>query len=686
MPRNPKSGGIPGKRSSRVTPQGQAAGAAANISNALAAATQAFQGGDRARADAILQQALTRHPGQPELLHLGGYFALSVGDAEQGIELIRRAIKAAPKVALYHYNLGNAYSMRKQLDQARDAFQQAVRCDPQMKAAVENLALVQVRQRRLREAEALFERAVKLDAQDPRAWLNLAKVRMEMRKAEAADAAIRRAAALGSSVDAAFWSEAGQIYQGLGDLQKAEEAVRKGLEIAPGEPRLMYLLGTILGAAEAYEEAETLLREVCDIDPNAHLARVKLADLYIKSGQVDKGREQLSAVVAGDVKQLNVLENAAKCLALIGEFDLQEQVLLRILEREPRHLDARLQLASIPSRQLHESDVKLLQHAIDQPEADATQRRHMGFALGRHFHNVGQYDKAFAYFRQGNQSRGYRWDRDRYRDWVNQTCAIYTPDFFAERAAWGSDSRMPILIVGMLRSGTTLTEQILSAHSDVHGAGEFGSVSGLASSKDLLAPDVLRDAASILGMDAQACAAMAQNYLQRITAQTRHGEHFVTNKLPTNFQRVGLFSLLFPQAPVIHVRRDPRDNLLSIYFEDFAGHHPYAYDLKNLAFNYWEQERLMAHWKSVVPNPVFDLQYEDLVADLPGMIERLAAFVGIEVEPAMLRFYEQKREIRTASQWQVRQKLYDTSVGRWKPYQRQLKPLFDALQEFAPQD
>ncbi|MEE4659580.1 MAG: sulfotransferase, partial [Halieaceae bacterium] len=375
---------------------------------------------------------------------------------------------------------------------------------------------------------------------------------------------------------------------------------------------------------------------------------------------------------------------AAEILALIGDFDLQEQILLQLLERVPDDLAARVELAFLPKHKLKESDVAVLEKAIADPEVNSDRRSQVGFALGSHFHNLKQYDKAFAYYRQGNDLRGYHWDRAGYRNWVNRTCDIYTREFFAQRVGWGSGSRMPVLIVGMPRSGTTLTEQILSSHSDVHGAGELGAVRGLASSRDVAAPNVVQDPASVLGVDAGGCAAMAANYLQRIGSQTRHGEHLVTNKLPHNFQQLGLFALLFPRAPVIHIQREPLDNLLSIYFQDFAAYHPYAYDLKDLAVQYWEQERLMTHWKSVVPNPVFSLQYEELVADLPGMIRRLTDFVGIDAEESMQRFHEHRREVRTASQWQVRQQLYSSSVGRWKAYEKHLKPLIDALEEFAP--
>jgi hypothetical protein len=243
-----------------------------------------------------------------------------------------------------------------------------------------------------------------------------------------------------------------------------------------------------------------------------------------------------------------------------------------------------------------------------------------------------------------------------------------------QRASWGSRSRLPVLIVGLPRSGTTLTEQILSSHPAVYGAGEYGTVSGLA---DL--PDFLLDPEATAGLQADEIGRHAATYLDRMQSLASQGESFVTNKLPHNFQQMGVFGLLFPEAPIVHIQRDPRDNLLSIYFQDFAGFHDYAYDLRSLGHYYALYKRLTDHWLRVIPNPVFSLQYEELVGDLPGKTRELADFVGLDWDERMLRFHEQEREVRTASKWQVRQPLYTTSVARWKPYEKQLKPLFDLL-------
>lgn len=657
----------------------------AEASHALAAAADALNRQDFARAKRIVEEVRRHLPDHPDALHLSGYMELAEGKPDEAITLLLRAIRKAPKVALYHYNLGMAHFMKKDYEKARDAFQAAVRLDPTCRDAIDNLAITQRELKRLREAETLFERSVQVSPKDPKAWLNLAKVRMELRKPKEVEAAIGKARSLALPDDADFLEEVGKIYYGLNRYQEAEQSFRQALEKASESPRVLYALGKLLGERGEYQEAVNVLERARQAGAPVAKVHLATAEVNITSGEVAKGRQALLEVVEHASEEPELLLEAAQLFSLIGDFDLQEQALDRVLEIDSTNVAAQAQLAFVPKRSLDDAGVAFMEKHIDDPGFDPKVRTSMGFALGDHYRNIKEYDKAFRLYRKGNQLKGYSWDRTAYRQWVNRTLEIYDRPFFEKREGWGLDSRMPILIVGMPRSGTTLTEQIISSHSEVHGAGEFGTVAGLSAGEGISVPRIADDADSILSVDDATCAAMAEHHLARLRAQTRHGESFVTNKLPHNFQQVGLFALEFPRAPVIHIRRDPRDNLLSIYFQDFAGYHPYAYDLKNLAFQYWEQHRLMQHWKSVIPNPVFTLNYEELVNDLEGMISRLADFLGLSIEEAMKKFYEQERQVQTASKWQVRQKLYTTSVARWKPYEKHLKPLFDALREFAPE-
>ena len=364
---------------------------------------------------------------------------------------------------------------------------------------------------------------------------------------------------------------------------------------------------------------------------------------------------------------------------LIGDFESQERCLREILEIDPENVAAFAELAFAPGRRLGADDAQRLRAHADDPKLDVDTRIQIGFALGNYYRYEKRFDESFTYYRLGNRLKGYHFDRQAFDQWIGRMEKQFSTDYFAERRAWGSDSTMPVLIVGMPRSGTTLTEQILSSHSAVYGAGEYGTVASLADVEGLPTPDFRDHPELVPSLDREAVAAHAAAYLGKMQALATRGEAFVTNKLPHNFIQLGLFGLLFPRAPVVHVTRDPRDNLLSIYFQNFAATHDYAYDLKTLGHYYRQYERLMRHWLAVIPNPVMTVKYEDLVADLPGKSRELAGFIGVPWEETMLNFHEQERLVQTASKWQVRQKLYSSSVARWKPYEKHLKPMLDAL-------
>jgi hypothetical protein len=230
----------------------------------------------------------------------------------------------------------------------------------------------------------------------------------------------------------------------------------------------------------------------------------------------------------------------------------------------------------------------------------------------------------------------------------------------------------------MMRSGTTLAEQILASHPRVYGAGELPLLGRLIESlpRRLGTGDGYPEA--VRRLDRATTRALAAEHQQRLKGLGGAAER-VVDKMPANFLALGLIATLFPRARIIHCRRDPIDTCLSCYFHDFGPSIPYTLDLRHLGLYYRAYERLMAHWAAVLPVPVFELRYEELTADQEAVSRRLVAFCGLEWDERCLRFHETRRVVRTASQLQVRQPLYRGSVGRWKRYEAFLQPLRDAL-------
>ncbi len=301
-------------------------------------------------------------------------------------------------------------------------------------------------------------------------------------------------------------------------------------------------------------------------------------------------------------------------------------------------------------------------------------RMAMHFALGKAWMDVGDPAKAFAHLGQGNRMHreAISFDPEATNAWLKTVCGAYDRALYERLAGAGAPSEAPVFVLGMPRSGTSLVEQILASHPDVYGAGELSLLNrlvqpygGVAEAPRVLTPDLAK--------------ALGEAYLAEIGRLSGCAAR-VVDKMPANFMMVGLIPLIMPNARIIHVRRDPIDTCLSCYSKYFAKEQQFSYDLAELGGFYRGYEDMMAYWRKLSPAPrLIEVQYEDVVDDLEGQARLMIDFLGLPWDEACLSFDKTKRPVRTASVNQVRQPIFKTSVGRWKSYAAQLKPLIDAL-------
>ena len=293
------------------------------------------------------------------------------------------------------------------------------------------------------------------------------------------------------------------------------------------------------------------------------------------------------------------------------------------------------------------------------------------------------YERANRMYRESRTAVGERFDAAELHREIEETIATFDARYFASVLDWGSPSGLPVFIVGMPRSGTSLVEQIAASHSRVFGAGELREIGNPAQQLD----PIIAAIRSGSDEDGAGAAAKHQSTVRRLG--DAHLEHLKTlggrverviDKMPDNVFKLGAIATLYPGARVIFCRRDPRDTCLSCYFQKFTtGQLVFSYDLADCAKRYLETERLMTHWRKVLPLKWLDVEYEALVSDLECQSRRIITFLGFDWEPACLDFHRTVRTVTTASAWQVRQPLYGRAVGRWRKYQNHLAPLFDLL-------
>ena len=463
--------------------------------------------------------------------------------------------------------------------------------------------------------------------------------------------------------------------QSLNQLEAAEASFRKASELNPAVADVHSNLGDVLLALRRFTDAAASYRRAIDLDPRWVGAHYGLATSLRLAGDIEAAIESYDRALALNSDGALLWNDLGSALRAVGRLDDATEAFRRALAIEPDLAIAYYNLAV--SQQLSAEDPAVVRMAARATQTDLPieERVRAGFAVGEALDKAERYDEAFAVFDRANHlyraecaAAGERFDAVGLTRGIDRSIAEFNPAFFAKVAGWGNSSELPVFIVGAPRSGTSLVEQIAASHSRVFGAGELSNIGEAAA--ELGAIDLSRRQAAVRRT--------ADAHLERLR-KLGGGAERVIDKMPDNIFRLDVIATLYPAARIIFCRRDPRDIGLSCFFQFFATRQMFSYDLIDCGRRMRETERMAAHWRRVLPLRWMEVQYELLVADLEGESRRLIEFLGLEWEPACLDFHRTERTVLTASTWQVRQPLYNRSVGRWRQYERHLGPLLKEL-------
>jgi tetratricopeptide (TPR) repeat protein len=511
--------------------------------------------------------------------------------------------------------------------------------------------------------------------------------------------------------DAAVTRNLQRAYELLraGRLTDAEVICRSVLDRMPNHPLALDIFGLIAQRQDLLPMALTLFQKAVAADPRQPAFRQHLAKVYYQLDLVSPAIVQLKKALKLKPDSVDASCDLARCYLHQGKFDEALALARKLLAIAPDNPAAIFQGAEILAITRHTDEARLiLRGAIsrgievpkayfeltkiersaerlpDLDEVDAllgnpsiptAHRAMLHSAAGRIAERRKLYDVAFEHFLKAKAPFAWAFDVGRHRKRHEGLRAGYTRSLFEDRRRIGSTSEQPVFIVGMPRSGTSLTEQILASHPRVAACGELSEM-------DRVAHQVSEMGGATM-LSETALQKLAQQYLALI--RTTGGEALrTTDKMPQNFLHLGLIAVLFPKAKIIHCRRDPLDNCLSCFVTAFPGkHHTYTARLETLGAYYKDYVALMDHWRAVLPVPIYDLQYEKLIAEPEAQIRALVDFVGLEWDAACLRSHETNRTVRTASRYQATEPINSESIGRWRRYERHLGPLKEALGPLA---
>ncbi len=626
---------------------------AADPTTALTLAAAHHRAGRTQFAEPIYQALLRRNPDDVAALHLLGVLLTDRGEPNEGVTLIGRSLTLRPDVAPALVDLSRAHRAAGDADAAIAAARRAIALDPDLPGGLIQLGCALTVRHDDAEAVEVLRQAVALAPQ-----------------------ALEAQFALGTALARRK------------DFPAAVEAWQAALALQPGNPEILLNLAQTLGDLERFDEAMETYRQADELAPGHPMIQYGIASVMVRTGN-GIGAAELCRRALGTRPDITILWLLlGHCESTLGHFEAATDAYRKALELDPGSVQALNGLSAVGHGLQDDSTRNSARTVLDDVSRPVRDRITAGFALGSECDRTGNYDAAFAAYAAANgmlradrAMHGSAFDRDHFRRLVDSLIGRDWPEIFRRTTGWGDASGLPVFVVGMPRSGTTLVEQIAASHPQVFGAGElkdvFAILTALAGEQTACPPDA---------WDRIAVRRETMAHIQRLRGLSE-GATRVIDKLPDNIMCLGQIAVLFPQARIVVCRRDLRDLGLSCFFQYFREDTMvWADDLADVGFRTAQVERLMDHWRKVLPVPILEIQYETLVANLERESRRLIDFLGLDWDPACLAFHETERTVLTASHWQVRQPLYASSVGRWRHYRKHLEPLLQELRAVTPAD
>jgi tetratricopeptide (TPR) repeat protein len=689
---------------------------------AIAMAGQLYSRGQYAQAERVCRQIIEARPANGDAHNILGVSLAALGRTEDGLAALRRAVKLNAQAPSYYANLGEILRQSGKIDEAAEALETAVKLDPNNAQALNNLGIVQYERKKFTDAVDYYHKALALNPNMAEALNNLGN-------------ALRMTGDLDGAIDA--YQEAltqravyPEVYNNLGTLlqqdrriEEAEHALRKAIQQSPHYVEAHNNLAQLLFAEKNEVEALRVLGEALKFAPKnvqtltitakiqlkrnnlqaaEQAARLALgeepdnAEVLTLLGQVlhetdryEEALEVLDRAVAKSPDNPEALNFYGVALKSVGRLDEARDYILRALKLNDAMYGAYANLNDLID--FSEGVGEELFNRMDAifetvPNREVEPFLALHFAYAKALDDRGQHEKALDHYIVGGRMKRAQLD---YKEsetfgFFDGIKAAFPKEAFEKRQYQGLDDDRPVFIVGMPRSGSTLVEQILSSHPDVYGAGEVKYLArALGQLRDRF-PSLPKYPDMVAKITPAQLDITAKNYQQAL-AQGAGDATRITDKLLTNYFFLGLINLMFPNAKVIHTRRDPVDTCLSGFTKLFKDDMPHSYDLAEIGRYYGKYRELMEHWEEVLPDGFMtSVDYEDVVADTEKEARRLIAFLGLQWNEKCLDFHNSDRPVKTASVAQVRRPIYKTAVRRWKKYGSGLQPLVDAIEGKAP--
>jgi tetratricopeptide (TPR) repeat protein len=540
--------------------------------------------------------------------------------------------------------------------------------------ALANQGVVLGRLGRLSDAAKSFVKALTLRPNYPEAHYNYGNTLLAMKRFAEAAAQYERALALRPDYVEALFSH-GNVLRALHRHQEALATYLKILAIKPDDAEAFNMCGLTLQSLKRFEEAIASFDRAIAIKPDFSHVLTNRGSVLRELGRLEEALNDFDRALSVHPDFAEARFNKGLLCLELGRQDEARNIFETGLKVSPKRAHFYLGLTMCKRFAADDPLIPAMEDLARDQALDIEERIKLGFALGKALRDVGQFERSFIHVLQASTFKRSRlpYDEAAALGFFRHVPGIFSRTAMAEKRGVGHCSPVPVFVIGLPRSGTTLVEQILACHRSVHGAGEIDNF------KNAIVPTFGEFPAALERISAERLVELGQRYVDDVSALAPAAQR-ITDKSTQNWSLIGLIHLALPNARIIHIHRDPVDTCLSSFFTLFAEGQAHTYDLAELGRYYRAYATLMAHWRSVLPaGAMLEVQYEQLVADFENQSRRIIAHCGLEWDDACLAFHKAERAVKTASAFQVRQPLYSSSVGLSRPYLHLVKPLLEAL-------
>ena len=607
--------------------------------------SQLAQSGDITGARQLCTTLCEEAPNDPEAWFLLGAIHGAVSNFPEAEACCKKAIALAPEQPMLRYNLAVALLRQGKAVDAIPEFELAISMQPDFADAHRELGNAYSLNNEPLRAISSYEKAAELDP--------------------------------GS---AATQNNLGSTYLDLDRNDEAIECFQKAVALQPDFVDAYDRLASTLINQFKFDKAIKLLKTATGKLPDTASLFALLALAYQNQGDADEALKYYEKTLSIDPDSISAQVGVAAMMALQGRYDEAGELLETLLAGYPEHPGVKTTYTTLAYKfGAADKAIKIAEREIKNNGTPERTKATYSFALAYLYEMKGELDTAFEHYVSGNRLRNARFDYTSYDRMFRTLMEKYSAENMRALPQSSNASDNVIFIIGMPRSGTSLAEQVLASHPEVYGAGELRNINYMVDSL----PQTLGSSSPYPYCLDQLTEAvldqLADEYLADLKKRSGGTGRYFTNKLPINFIHIGFINRLFPNARFIHTTRDPRDTCLSCFFKLFSGELPYAYSLTDLGKFYRLYQRMMVHWKRVLPVPIYELNYENLVFDQENETRKLIDFCGLDWNDACLHFHKTDRTVATASHDQVRKPIYTSSIGRWRSYEKYLDPLIAAL-------